>query len=116
MNGLLIRKMYAAILRSIETLEYNWDSNFDRFESILYRHVQGRAKTEKEDRQVKKWYCREYNKPEGCNKNSPHKAWIGTGANAQSKMVIHMCAACWMREKMHREHPEGSDGCPHWDM
>ena len=33
----LIRKMYAAILTSIETKEYSWESNFDRFETILYR-------------------------------------------------------------------------------
>ena len=35
----LIRKMYAAILRSIETKEHTWDSNFDRFEAILYRRA-----------------------------------------------------------------------------
>ena len=35
----LIRKMYAAILTSIETKEYSWESNFDRFETILYRQV-----------------------------------------------------------------------------
>ena len=34
-----IRKMYAAILSSIETREYSWESNFNRFESILYRRV-----------------------------------------------------------------------------
>ena len=33
----LLRKMYATILSSIETREYSWESNFDRFESILYR-------------------------------------------------------------------------------
>ena len=35
----LIRKMYAAILTSIETKEYSWESNFDRFETILYRRT-----------------------------------------------------------------------------
>ena len=41
----LIRKMYAAILTSIETKEYSWESNFDQFETILYRRtaVEGRA-------------------------------------------------------------------------
>ena len=37
----LIRKMYAAILTSIETKEYSWESNFDRFETILYRTILG---------------------------------------------------------------------------
>ena len=35
----LIRKMYAAILTSIETKKYSWESNFDRFEIILYRRT-----------------------------------------------------------------------------
>ena len=33
----LLRKMYAAILSSMKTGEYSWKSNFDRFETILYR-------------------------------------------------------------------------------
>ena len=37
----LIRKMYAAILTSIETKEYSWESNFDQFETILYRKAWG---------------------------------------------------------------------------
>ena len=40
----LLRKMYAAILSSIETREYSWESNFDRFESILYRRVMTESK------------------------------------------------------------------------
>ena len=35
----LLRKMYVAILSSIETRENSWDSNFDHFETILYRRV-----------------------------------------------------------------------------
>ena len=31
--------MYAAILTSIETKEYSWESDFDRFKTILYRRV-----------------------------------------------------------------------------
>ena len=40
----LIRKMYAAILTSIETKEYSWESNFDRFETILYRRTSHRGR------------------------------------------------------------------------
>ena len=43
--------MYAAILTSIETGEYMWESNFDRFETILYRRVAAepfRGRVEKE--------------------------------------------------------------------
>ena len=41
----LLRKMYAAILTSIETKEYSWESNFDRFETILYRKTIMESKT-----------------------------------------------------------------------
>ena len=79
----MVRKIYAAILRSIEAEDNTWDSNFDRFESILHRRYPPRRT---EDRQTpsqatgptKKWYCRDWNKAEGCTKNSPHRAWFGT--------------------------------------
>ena len=96
----LIRKMYSAIVTSIEAGENTWDSSFDRFESILYRRytqhtraIQGQPK--ERDREPKKWFCREFNRPEGCTRTSPHR-----GQGGLTKMVIHMCAACWMKERM----------------
>ena len=75
----LIRKMYAAILTSIETMEYSWESNFDRLETILYRKAwvepkQHNNDTRHPDREPggRKRFCRDFNRPEGCPKNSPH--------------------------------------------
>ena len=110
----LIRKMYAAILRSIETKENTWESNFDRYETILYR----RAPIKREDKpgqtssNSKKWFCRDWNKG-NCQKSSPHKAWFGTGTNAVQRTVLHICATCYMKEKAQRDHPEGQETCPH---
>ena len=114
----LLRKMYAAILSSIETREYSWESNFDRFESILYRRVltdRGQEKDHREHRSAegKKRFCRDFNKPEGCNKSSPHQVWFGTGPSAYKKLVYHYCAACLIRDKVARDHPEGHQDCPH---
>ena len=118
----LIRKMYSAILRSIEAKEYTWADNFDRFETILYRrtaqahkdNLRGGNRSDRSDREAqKKWFCRDWNKSEGCQKQSPHKAWFGTGANAVSRMVQHICAACYMKDRASREHPETHDSCPH---
>ena len=114
----MVRKIYAAILRSIKAEDNTWDSNFDRFESILHRRYPPRRT---EDRQTpsqatgptKKWYCRDWNKAEECTKNSPHRAWFGTGNNAVSRQVLHICAACYMKEKAQRDHPEGTEGCPY---
>ena len=113
----LLRKMYAAILSSIETREYSWESNFDRFESILYRiaWMEKPNDRDKEHRQGegRKRFCRDYNRPEGCPKNSPHPVWIGNGPSATKRMVYHCCATCIIRDKVARDHPEGHGDCPH---
>ena len=109
--------MYAAILSSIETREYLWESNFDRFESILYRKVLVDRSSDKEHKEAKqegrKQFCRDYNKPDGCPKSSPHTAWIGSGPGASKRLVYHYCAACLIRDRTPREHPEGHNKCPH---
>ena len=51
----LIRKMYMAILTSIETKEYSWVSNFDRFETILYRRTWADSKTSGEKHSDREW-------------------------------------------------------------
>ena len=111
----VIRKMYAAILRSIQAKEYSWSDNFDRFKAILYRRVgQSHRQAARTDREPsKKWFCRDWNKPEGCTKQSPHRALFGAGQTAIARMVIHMCAACYMKERQVREHPENHQSCPH---
>ena len=111
----LLRKMYAAILGSIETREYSWESNFDWFESILYRRVLMERNMERDHhpQEGRKCFCRDYNKPEECPKNSPHTVWFGTGAAASKKTVYHYCAACLIRDRQCRDHPEGHPECPH---
>ena len=111
----LLRKMYAAILSSIETREYSWESNFDQFESILYRKILTETNKggEREHKpEGRKRFCRDYNK-EGCSKNSPHTIWFGSGPNAVKRTVYHYCAACLIRDRTPREHPEGHQDCPH---
>ena len=82
--------MYTAILTSIESRENTWDASFDRFENILYSKIQSTRPSKKD----KKWYCRDYNKPSGCTRQSPHKAQVGVAGITRT--VIHMCATCWM--------------------
>ena len=116
-----IRKMYEAILTSIETREYSWESNFDRFETILYRKTWAEYKPQHHDNRQptesggRKRYCRDYNKAEGCPKNSPHVVWMGTGPSAVKRTVYHYCAACLVWDRQQKEHPEGHPDCPHRD-
>ena len=114
----LLRKMYAATLSSIDTREYSWESNFDRFESILYRKVLTDRNMDRDHREARpqegrKRFCRDYNKPEGCPRTSPHTVWFGSGPSATKRTVHHYCAACLIRDKTPREHPEGHTDCPH---
>ena len=71
----VIRKMYAAILRSIETKENTWDTNFDRYETILYRRPpqrrEERTGPHNSNSGGKKWFCRDWNKGT-CQKSAPH--------------------------------------------
>ena len=109
--------MYATILTSIETGEYTWESNFDRFETILYRRVgmEGKnSQTRDKPEEKKTWYCRNYNK-EGCLKTSPHTAWFGFGPSATKKQVVHACAACLLKARTIKEHPENHQACPYRD-
>ena len=115
-----IRKMYAAILRSIEARDHTWESNFDRFEAIMYRRPplgtrdrdRERDQRQNQGNNAKKWFCRDWNKG-NCTKNAPHKAWFGSGTNATQRTVLHMCAACYMKDKTQRDHPENNESCPH---
>ena len=111
--------MYAAILSSIETGEYSWESNFDKFESILYKKILS-DQTKRSDRDTdvrpqepRKRYCKDYNKPEGCPKNTPHTVWFGSGPNAIKKLVHHCCSTCLIRDKTAKDHPEYHQECPH---
>ena len=119
----LLRRMYAAILTSIETGEYSWESNFDRFETILYRRAtfetkprQDRDRYQDRDRNQEKktWYCRDFNK-DGCSRQSPHQAWFGSGSSAIRKQVVHACAICLLKDRTARDHPEKHPDCPHSD-
>ena len=84
-----VTTMYAAILRSIKIGE----NIFDGFESIVNRKVkiekekdskstnQDRNKQDKREnragRELGEWYCRAYDRPEGCPENHSHWARIG---------------------------------------
>ena len=114
----LLHKMYAAILRSIETGENSWESNFDWFETMLYRKIMADNKIQSGPRAEggpRKRFCRDYNKPDGCPKQSPHPIWTGSGPHAAKKLVYHCCAPCLLRDKQFKEHPEGHPECPHRD-
>ena len=77
-----IRTMYAAIVRSIEIGDCSWESNFDRFESIVTCKREEKRKAEKTQRK-KDWFCRDYNRLAGCRKTGNYWGMVGTGTQCQ---------------------------------
>ena len=115
-----VRNAYAHILRKIENRETTWEDDWDRYERLIYDKVitnhGNNVRTQKQPSSIKKqnetvWFCKNYQKPEGCPKDSPHTGRIGN----QIRTMIHICATCWLRDKQKRSHSEASIDCPHRD-
>ena len=114
-----IRNTYAHILQKVENREISWNADWDRFERHIYDRVinastkteRARANTTKGTKPEFAWFCKEYQKLEGCPKDAPHPGRIGN----QVRQLHHICAACWIKEKQKRTHPECSNECPHKD-
>ena len=111
-----VRNIYTHIIRKIENQEISWDADWERYEKFIYDKVTTNAmKFEKKSRIRQKqetvWFCKAYQKIEGCNKDSPHPGRIGN----QFKQMPHICAPCWLKEKIRRNHPECSLDCPNRD-
>ena len=113
-----VRGTYSYILRKIENQEITWQTDWDKFERHIYEKVSipnsGNTSTpmamwrNRTNNPEVVWFCKAYQKPEGCNRESPHASRIGT----QYKQVHHICALCWLRDKVKRNHSESSQECP----
>ena len=113
-SWLQIRNTYAHILRHIENREVGWDTDWERYEKYIYDKVGANLnKNEKTKQQRQKietiWFCKAFQKPEGCTRDSPHPGRVGN----QFKQMYHICASCWLKDKIKRGHPESSPDCPH---
>ena len=106
-----IRNAFAHILRRIENKEVTWESDWDTFEQHIYDKIANTVKNEKSKKSniaESVWFCKAYQRQEGCAKDSPHLAKIG----ANFRQVQHICASCWLKEKQRKLHPECSVDCP----
>lgn len=111
-----IRNTYAHILRKIENREITWEADWDRFEHFIYDKIVQNTKPKTSASSKPKseitWFCRMYQKPEGCPKDSPHPGRIGN----QYRQLHHICAACWLKDHVKRAHPESSPECLQKEM
>ena len=101
-----ILDIHHEVLVELERGNRKWGDNFSDIESLNLL-LQRKSKTSKTDKK-KYWFCASYQRG-SCTKKSPHSAVIGN----ERKMVRHICATCYLKDKIASEHPETSDECPH---
>ena len=106
-----VRNAYAHVIRKLKNQEIGWGANWDDFERHIYDKIALTTKTEKTKKSGGEmtWFCKNFQKPEGCVKESPHMAKVGNSF----KQVLHICANCWLKDKQKKFHPESSVECPH---
>ena len=102
--------------------ENSWTTNFDSFENILNKkqekseskdkdthpkHRDGREERanpkDQNSREPIKWYCKAYNRPDGCPEQNSYWSRIGN----RDHFVQHICAVCLLRDTQKVNHPSG---------
>ena len=107
-----LRTLYAAIVNHIKKHETSWVSDWKYIEDMVLesalRNPGDKGKCKLSAIRGEQWYCRDYNRPEGCNRNAPHEAVV----RGRRHQVKHFCAKCWLNEQEVRNHPECGEDCP----
>ena len=116
-----VRQAFAHVLRKIEDHEISWRANWDEYERRIYDKVIPTGSNSTQNTQTRQrrtnsgdiiWFCKAYQRKEGCSKESPHSGRIGN----QFKQLHHICAACWLNDKIKKQHPECSTECPQKEL
>ena len=105
-----LRGFYAAVVGHILRFETSWASDWKHIEDLVLDNV-FRAPPEKPVRSTRssqQFYCRNFNKPEGCQLQDPHEAMVGR----RRRQVRHFCAKCWLTDQEARGHAEHDQTCP----
>ena len=114
-----VRNTYAHIIRKLENREIDWHVDFDKFERHIYDKIAPVGKSERNRKSTSNssspelvWFCKNYQRPEGCPKESPHTIKTATGY----KQAQHICAGCWSKDRVKRMHSESSAECPYKEL
>ena len=106
-----VRSFHAAVLLEIERGQLNWGDSFLYLENLTlagsHRKVKDQTKCPAPQTSTIILFCREYQKG-SCSHNKDHYAML----RGEKKWLCHICAACWVKDKVKRIHSEYSDDCP----
>ena len=73
-----LHNAYAVILRDIENEYIIWDTDFNAYQYLLTKRINTKMSMQKDRRSDGTWFCKAFQCPEGCTKDSPHIARIAT--------------------------------------
>lgn len=115
----VIREWHRAFMHSIEMGWADWSQDpYTTGQAILCRSrpeekskskksgVSGQAVAPKKGISTV-WFCAQYNRKK-CQSTDPHEIMF----KGKPVMASHICAACWLKNKVKANHPECSDDCP----
>ena len=109
----MLYRWFKCKLKPPKNQEISWRTDFDQFERHIYDKIaMANAKTEKSKKPgvlETTWFCKAFQKPEGCTKTAPHNAKVGNSF----RTVHHICANCWLKDKIKAYHPDSSQDCPY---
>ena len=114
--GEVLRSFYAAVVRAIEQYEKTWASDMKPIEEFCIDpadRIKTRVSAAKggASRKGEEWFCKAFNRTEGCTLSPPHEAMVGRPP--RSRMVKHFCAKCWIHDQTVKGHSEVDPNCPH---
>ncbi len=117
----LVREVYADILRKIELGYLGWDFTNPDLRSEIQWAVTNRLgafanknsnatsnkRASQGGKSDKVWWCREYQFND-CTLKAPHSSSV----QGRQVSVLHICAKCYIKDKIQAPHRELSDDCP----
>jgi len=106
-----VRSFHAAVLLEIERGRLNWVDSFLHLENRMLAGSHKKMKDQKRptpSTSTAVLFCREYQKG-SCSHSKDHYALL----KGEKKWLCHICAGCWVKDKVKRMHSEYSDDCPH---
>jgi hypothetical protein len=124
----LLRNVYIAIIRKIEIGLMNWGSDFNPeiqwMITKLGSGLAGKQVSRPKGRSVysreaetsasgvsghsdKVWFCKEFQRNK-CLYQEPHTGSVG----GRTVVLQHICARCWLKNKVKAIHPESYKECP----
>ena len=106
-----VRSFHAAVLLEIERGRLNWGDSFLHLENRTlagsHRKVKAEQKRPAPQASTIVLFCREYQRG-SCSHTKDHYAML----RGEKKWLCHICAACWVKDKVKRVHSEYSNDCP----